>query len=189
MARWKTEKHFCSWLRLCPDNKISGGKRSRGKPHRGHNRAAQILRVCAQAAIQSKSALGAFDRRLRARMDAPRAIKALAHKLARLIYRMLSAGAAYKDIGEHYYEERYRAHLVARLQNRPRISASISPRNRVNDVLFLRRRLRTLTVNSSSSNETSVFPPPPHSAASRVARGMQQARQRSSGCVEQPLGL
>jgi transposase len=49
-------------------------------------------------------------------MDAPRAIKALAHKLARLIYRMLSAGAAYKDIGEHYYEERYRAHLIARLQ-------------------------------------------------------------------------
>jgi hypothetical protein len=68
------------------------------------------------AAIQSKSALGAFGRRLRARMDAPRAIKALAHKLARLIYRMLSAGVAYKDIGEHYYEERYREHLVAKLQ-------------------------------------------------------------------------
>ncbi len=82
MTRWKSEKHFCSWLRLCPDNRISGGKRSRGKPHRGHNRAAQILRVCAQAAIQSKSALGAFGRRLRARMDAPRAIKALAHSRA-----------------------------------------------------------------------------------------------------------
>ena len=74
------------------------------------------MHVCAQAAIQSKSALGAFGRRLRARMDAPRAIKALAHKLARLIYRMLSAGTAYKDIGEHYYEERYRTHLLARLQ-------------------------------------------------------------------------
>lgn len=72
MTRWKTERHFCSWLRLCPDNRISGGKPSRGKPHRGHNRAAQVLRVCAQAAIQSKSALGAFGRRLRARMDAPR---------------------------------------------------------------------------------------------------------------------
>jgi hypothetical protein len=90
------------------------------------------------AGIQSKSALGAFGRRLHVRMDAPRAIKALAHsrverdRLAkgqpagrqwrltstatRLIYRMLSAGAAYKDIGEHYYEERYRAHLIARLQ-------------------------------------------------------------------------
>jgi len=116
MTRWKSEKHFCSWLRLCPDNRISGGKRSRGKPHRGHNRAAQILRVCAQAAIQSKSALGAFGRRLRARMDAPRAIKALAHKLARLVYRMLGSGTAYKDTGEHYYEERYREHLIKRLQ-------------------------------------------------------------------------
>ncbi len=136
MTRWKTEKHFCSWLRLCPDNRIcwqpplppfglpkagclaplgSGGKRQRGKPHKGHNRAAQILRVCAQAAIQSKSALGAFGRRLRARMDAPRAIKALAHKLARLIYRMLHEGTAYQDTGEHYYEERYRTHLISRL--------------------------------------------------------------------------
>ncbi|MEO6061713.1 MAG: IS110 family transposase [Thermoflexales bacterium] len=115
MTRWKTEKHFCSWLRLCPDNRITGGKRQRGKPHKGHNRAAQILRVCAQAAIQSKSALGAFGRRLRARMDAPRAIKALAHKLARLLYRMLHDGTAYQDTGEHYYEERYRTHLISRL--------------------------------------------------------------------------
>lgn len=115
MTRWKSEKHFCSWLRLCPDNQITGGKRSRSKPHRGHNRAAQILRLCAQSALKSKTALGAFGRRLRARMDAPRALKALAHKLARLIYRMLSAGVAYKDIGEHYYEERYRSHLIARL--------------------------------------------------------------------------
>ncbi len=139
MSRWNTERHFCSWLRVCPDNRIcpqppllpfrakappfgclaplgSGGKRSRGKPHKGHNRAAQILRVCAQAAIQSKSALGAFGRRLRARMDAPRAIKAVAHKLARLIYRMLSKGAAYRDIGEHYDEERYRAQFLKRLE-------------------------------------------------------------------------
>jgi hypothetical protein len=85
MSRWKTEKHFCSWLRLSPGNRISGGKRMKSKPHKGHNRAAQILRVCAQAAIQSKSALGAFGRRLRARLDAPKAIKALAHKLARLV--------------------------------------------------------------------------------------------------------
>ena len=49
-------------------------------------------------------------------MDAPRAIKALAHKLARLVYRMLGSGAAYKDTGEHYYEERYREHLINRLQ-------------------------------------------------------------------------
>lgn len=49
-------------------------------------------------------------------MDAPRAIKALAHKLARLVYRMLGSGTAYKDTGEHCYEERYREHHIKRLQ-------------------------------------------------------------------------
>jgi transposase len=115
MNRWKTEKHFCSWLRVCPANRVSGGKRIRSKPHKGHNRAAQILRVCAQAAIQSKSALGAFGRRLRARLDAPKAIKALAHKLARLVYRMLKTGKSYADAGELYYEHKYRDHLLKRL--------------------------------------------------------------------------
>jgi transposase len=115
MSRWKTDKHFCSWLRLCPPNRITGGKPKRGKPHKGHNRAAQILRVCAQAAIQSKSALGAFGRRLRARLDAPKAIKALAHKLARIVYRMLKSGKPYSDAGELYYEQKYRDYLLKRL--------------------------------------------------------------------------
>ena len=115
MTRWPSEKHFCSWLRVAPGNKISGGKRSRMKPPKGHNRAAHILRLCAQSALKSKTALGAFGRRLRARLDAPKAIKAVAHKLARLIYRMLREGQEYRDVGEHYYEHKYRQHLVNRL--------------------------------------------------------------------------
>lgn len=115
MSRWRTDKHFSAWLRLAPGNRITGGKRLRSKPHKGHNRAAQILRVCAQAAIQSKSALGAFGRRLRSRLDAPKAIKALAHKLARIVYRMLKTGKPYADAGELYYEQKYRDHLLKRL--------------------------------------------------------------------------
>jgi len=115
MDRWKTEKHFCSWLRLCPPLRITGGKPKRGKPHKGHNRAAQILRVCAQAAIQSQSALGAFGRRLRGRLDTAKAIKALANKLAKLVYRMLKSGKSYTDAGELYYEHKYRDHLLKRL--------------------------------------------------------------------------
>jgi len=118
MSRWATDKHFCSWLRLSPGNRVSGGKRLRSKPHKGHNRAAQILRVCAQAAIQSKSALGAFGRRLRGRLDTPKAIKALAHKLARTIYRMLKTGQSYADAGEHYYEEKYRDHVLKALHKK-----------------------------------------------------------------------
>jgi transposase len=115
MTRWKSDKHFCSWLRLCPGNKISGGKRFRMKPPKGHNRAAHILRLCAQSALKSKTALGAFGRRLRARLDAPKAIKAVAHKIAQLIYRMLKEGKDYCDLGEHYYEHKYRQHLLTRL--------------------------------------------------------------------------
>lgn len=115
MSRWKTEKHFCSWLRLSPANRVSGGKRMRAKPHKGHNRAAQIFRICAQAALQSKSALGAFGRRLRGRLDTAKAVKALAHKLARIVYRMLKTGKSYADAGELYYENKYRDHLIKRL--------------------------------------------------------------------------
>lgn len=115
MTRWPSEKHFCSWLRVAPGNKISGGKRSRMKPPKGHNRAAHILRLCAQSALKSKTALGAFGRRLRARLDAPKAIKAVAHKLARLIYRMLKQGQEYHEVGEHYYEHKYRQFLLHRL--------------------------------------------------------------------------
>ena len=118
MSRWATDKHFCAWLRLAPGNRVSGGKRMRSKPHKGHNRAAQILRVCAQAAIQSKSALGAFGRRLRGRLDTPKAIKALTHKLARTVYRMLKTGRPYADAGEHYYEQKYRDHMLKQLHKK-----------------------------------------------------------------------
>ena len=116
MNRWKSEKHFTSWLNLCPSNRISGGKPLTRQPRKGHNRAADILRLCAQSAIKSSSAIGAFGRRLKARLDAPTAVKAVAHKLARIVYRMLKYGKHYRDAGERYYEEKYRDHLLRRLQ-------------------------------------------------------------------------
>ena len=116
MSRWRSEKHFSSWLNLSPGNKITGGKRQRLVPIKGHNRAADILRLCAQSAMKSKSALGAFGRRMRSRLDAPKAIKALAHKLARILYRMLKHGAGYIDAGERAYEEKYQQRILARLE-------------------------------------------------------------------------
>jgi transposase len=115
MSRWRSEKHFSSWLNLSPGNKISGGKRLTLVPVKGHNRAADILRLCAYAAIKSKSALGAYGRRMKTRLGAPKAIKALAHKLARLLYRMLKHGTDYQEAGERYYEEKYQKHLLTRL--------------------------------------------------------------------------
>jgi hypothetical protein len=115
MTRWKSEKYFTSWLNLCPPSRISGGKALSRQPRKGHNRAADILRLCAQSALKSKSALGAFGRRLKARLDAAKAIKAVAHKLARIVYRMLKYGQEYRDAGERYYEEKYQHHLIRRL--------------------------------------------------------------------------
>lgn len=108
MSRWKTEKQFSSWLGLCPDNRISGGKVLKRGTRQVVNRAATALRLAAWSLIRSQSALGANFRRLRSRLGAPKAITAMAHKLARLIYRMLKFGADYVDKGIEAYESRYR---------------------------------------------------------------------------------
>jgi transposase len=108
MSRWNTEKQFASWLGLCPDNRISGGKVLKRGTRQVVNRAATALRVAAWTLIRSQSALGANFRRLRSKLGAPKAITAMAHKLARLIYRMMKFGAEYVDQGMESYESRYR---------------------------------------------------------------------------------
>lgn len=107
MSRFATVGHFTSWLGLCPGTKITGGKVMSGKTKRVTNRAAQALRIAAAALRSSKSALGAYYRRMCSRMDKPKAVTAAAHKLARLIYTMLTKGEEYTDQGQNYYEERY----------------------------------------------------------------------------------
>ena len=118
MAKFPTVKHFTSWLGLCPGTKITGGKVLSGKTKRCVNRAAQALRLAAAALRSSKSALGAYFRRLCSRMDKPKAVTAAAHKLARLIYTMLTKGQEYTDQGQDYYEERYRERVLRALSQR-----------------------------------------------------------------------
>ena len=89
MARWKTEAHFASWLGLCPDNRITGGKVVRKGTRHVINRAATALRLAATTLLRSQSYLGAQYRRLRGKLGAPKAITAMAHNLARLVYRLL----------------------------------------------------------------------------------------------------
>ncbi len=118
LSRFPSVKHFTSWLGLCPGTKISGGKKLSGKSRSGANRAAQALRLAAQALRASKSALGAYYRRLCGRLDKAKAITAVAHKLARLIYAMLTKGTEYVDKGQEYYEERYRQRVVYNLNKK-----------------------------------------------------------------------
>ena len=107
MTRWPTAKHFASWLGLSPNNRVTGGRviSSRTKP--SASRAAKALRLAANALYRSGSALGAFLRRKKAQLGAPKAITATAHKLARIIYAMLRFGQQYVDDGADYYEAQY----------------------------------------------------------------------------------
>lgn len=118
MSKFATVKHFTSWLGLCPGTRITGGKLLSGKTRRCANRAAQALRLAAAALRSSKSALGAYFRRMCSRMDKPKAITAAAHKLARLIYTMLTKGQDYVDQGQDYFEERYRERVIRQLSQR-----------------------------------------------------------------------
>lgn len=116
MSRWRSAKAFASWLGLCPGNKISGGKVlcSRTKP--SDNKAAQALRMAAASLYRSSCYIGAFFRRMRARLDAPKAITATAHKLAKTLYRMLMNGEDYRE--ENYYEQQYQDRVLANLSKR-----------------------------------------------------------------------
>jgi transposase len=118
MSRWKTESHFASWLGLCPDNRVSGDKVLGRGTRRVVNRAATALRQAANTLMRSHTYLGAQYRRLRTRLGAPKAITAMAHRLARLVYRMLKYGQAYVDKGSEYYEERFRQQQIQSLRKR-----------------------------------------------------------------------
>jgi transposase len=108
MNPWSTEKRFASWLGLCPDHRISGGRILGRSTRPVVNRARNALRLAAYTLDHSKSALGAKYRRLKRRLGAPKAIVAMAHHLARLIYRIIKYGQEYVDKGMEAYETKYR---------------------------------------------------------------------------------
>lgn len=118
MSRWCSSKAFASWLGLCPGNKISGGKILSSKTKPSDNKAAQALRMAASTLYRSNCYLGSFFRRIRARLGAPKAITAVAHKLARILYRMIVMREDYRELGGNYYEQKYQERIVANLKKR-----------------------------------------------------------------------
>lgn len=107
VSRFPSEKHFASWLGLCPDNRISGGKVLNSHTRRVINRVSDALRIAAMSLERSQSALGAFHRRMKARLGAAEGVTATAHKLARLVYRLLKHGEAYVQQGIEDYEKKF----------------------------------------------------------------------------------
>lgn len=118
VTRFATVKRFCSWLGLCPGTKISGGKVLSARTKFSANRIRQALKTVVMSLRHSDCALGAFYRRLCQRMDTAKANTAVAHKLARMIYLMLTRGEAYVDRGQQHYEELQRQRSIAALKRR-----------------------------------------------------------------------
>ena len=112
MTRWPSVKHVWSWLGLCPQHNISGGKVLSRRVRPGAHRVTVALRLAARSLHHSQSALGAFFRRMKARLGTPKAITAAAHQLARLVSHLLKHGSAYVQQGLESYEAQYHERKV-----------------------------------------------------------------------------
>ena len=120
LKAFPSEKHFANWLGLCPTNDSSGGRVLKRRTPKVVNRAKTAFRQAASTLIRSHSYLGAQYRRLRTRLGAPKAITAMARKLACLFYRLLTKGQPYVDRGAHYYESHHREQQIRSLIKRAR---------------------------------------------------------------------
>ena len=115
MSKWKTAKHFTSWLCLAPGNKISGGKILSSHTRRSKNRVTALLRLAAVNVGKTDSALGAYYRRLSARIGKAKAVTATVRKLAILFYNTLRYGRSYSDPGASHYETQHRVRVMKNL--------------------------------------------------------------------------
>jgi hypothetical protein len=154
LSRFETVKHFCSWLGLCPGTKISGGKVLSAKTKRSANRVRQALKMAAMSLSHADSALGAFYRRLCSRMDKPSANTAVAHKLARMVYFMLTRGEDFVDQGQQRYEEQQHERSVAALKHCSRRDPNVQlDQKLIGDSLFASDRV----LPGHSANELAQF--------------------------------
>lgn len=118
LSRWRSAKHFTSWLTLSPGCKISGGKVLSAHTRKTTNRVAAHLRLAAVTVGRTDTALGAFYRRLSARIGKAKAVTATARKIAVLFYNAMRFGLAYQDPGATHYEQKYRERVIKQLHRR-----------------------------------------------------------------------
>ena len=120
LSAFPTGAHFASWLGLCPDNRISGGKVLSVRTRPVKHRVATALRLAAQSLARSHSVLGAFFRRMRAKLGAPKAITATAHKLARIIYHLLTTHEPYNETRLAQADQQYQRRMESRIRSQAR---------------------------------------------------------------------
>jgi len=118
MSKFPTVKHFGSWLGLAPHTDISGGKVLRSRTRKVVNRAAQAFRQAAQCVGRSETALGAYYRRMRARLGPQQATVATAYKIARIVYTMLKERKPFEAASAEAYDQQYREREIKYLERK-----------------------------------------------------------------------
>ena len=118
MSKFPNEKHFCSWLGLAPKNEISGGKTLKSRTLKTKNRAGQAFRMAARAQVRADTEFGAFYRRMKSRVGPAQAMVATAHKMARVVFQMLSKGEEYRPLGAAKYEQQFKERQIQFLKRK-----------------------------------------------------------------------
>jgi len=118
VSRFPTEKHFASWLRLCPPQNQSNNTNRSRRNRKGTSRVTIALRMAAQSVGRTMTPLGLFYRRIRSRIGGLGAVKATAHKLACLVYRMLKYGQEYVTQSMEEYEAKTKANMLKALKRK-----------------------------------------------------------------------
>jgi transposase len=136
VSRFPTEGHFASWLGVCPRQHESNRTKKKRSPRKGKNRVAIAMRMAAQALGRTQTPLGMFYRRIKSRIGGKSAVTATAHKLARLVYRMLKYGTEYVRHSMEEYEQKVRKQMERSLQRKaaalgyelvPKVAAGAAP--------------------------------------------------------------
>jgi transposase len=120
VSKFPTEKHFTSWLGLCPNHQRSNRTIKSRRVRKGRNRVGIALRLAARSLHRSHSALGAFYRRMQSRLGPQGAITATAHKLARYVYALLKHGQAYVSQSLEQYEAAMQERIEGALRKKAR---------------------------------------------------------------------
>jgi len=115
--KFHSAKCFASWLGVCPDNRISGGKVLSASTRDVRSRVAQALRLAAQSLWRAQNYFGDLYRRWKARLGTPKAITAMAHKLARILWHLLKFKQPFNPDVFRHEEQKMRRKKLARLQN------------------------------------------------------------------------
>jgi hypothetical protein len=128
MSKWKTEKHFSSWLGISPNNKISGGKIISSNTQKKQNKAGQLFKMIAYAIQRSDHWLAVFYRRIRAKGGPRKAIVATAHKLAIIFYKMVKTKQAFNPLKKEDYENIFKQQKIRQLEKQARkLGLVVSP--------------------------------------------------------------